>query len=409
MDQELKKTILDDLYEIDESLKKEEDKILLIIEHILKEKAKINYNQDFFDNLRKKILIEIERQKKGRQEKYHFFQNLSFSLAGLSLVLLLILIAPIFKKTENNIIKEKEEIAKFSMLNPQAFGDINIEKSNNIEGLGLGALDLEIRPDLDRKYRFILDEESLKNFDQAPNLVYKTQTNNKHFKEKEITPIDLQGFKDLRYSFIKLKEEGQDSYSVAINFSNQLLTISKELESAENEASLFDEDYIINLAKQFLNTYQISTEAYGEPYINKYWEEDVDFIPQRIQVFYPKKIDKYLVYNDKGELDSLQLDINLNTNEVVGLYNYSFANYEASEYNIVNNSEAIVRYFNNLNTNNQLEGEVIDVYLSQASFALLKTNYLPELYVPALVFKAENYYQKKFVIPLLLSYFKSSK
>jgi hypothetical protein len=405
MEKKIKESLLEDLYNIDSNLKKEEEKLLIIIDNILKAKNDIHYNEEFFDKLKEKVLIEIQKQKYQTQKKYYFFQRLSYSLAFISLVLLIFLVSPVFKNNEEKIVEEINNTRKISMLAPQAFGDLSLVSDNKVEGLGSGEIGLMPIPEFTKSYRFFLKEGENINFDNSSNLVYQQINTKDYFIDQASLPFAVDNFGNLKYSFVNFQEDKNNPFSLSINFLNQSLSINKETINTEIKVNEFKEETTINLANQFINAYEISLEDYGDAYINKYWSDE-EYIPSRVQVLYPQIIDDLFVYNQRGEYNSMQVDVSLHLNEVVGLYNYSFADYQASQYDIIDTKEQILEYLVRLNEESIFTNDTIDVYLSEAKFALLKTNvienaYSKEIYVPAIVFKADNYYQDSLVIPLI--------
>lgn len=398
MEEKIKEEILNDLYETDSSLKKDEAEILKIITLILKTKNKVSYNNDYFGKLKKEIIQAIDKEKTSFERKHLFYKHLSYSLAVVCCCFLIIFLYPLFSQKDSKVlVVDNSQIIESTY--PEAFGEISITKKDFVDGRGSG--DISIMSE--HQYKYILNDDYEINFDLAPTEVYKTMPSFNNFNRNINEIISLDSFENLQYSHISLTENKESPFSLYINYLNGSLTISKTMGNINSDINNISEEDILSLANNFINKHKINIDRYASPYINNNLSSSI------AQVFYPQLIDNYLVYNDRGGFNSLQIDIDLNKNEVIALYNYNFNPYQASSYPIVNNKEHIQKYLNKLNQGNDPEQELLELNLIKPSFGLLKT-FVPTdsvsetFHVPAIIFETDNDFQNKFVIPLLLSY-----
>lgn len=124
------KKILDDLYMIDEDLKKHEKELFKLADQLIKAKPNTKFDQDFKENLKVELLKQAEdimNNKKSSFSEYFAFKNLAW--LGVGAVISAVIIVPIISSQNNKFSSDNSTklayTSKIEMLEDNAFGILN--------------------------------------------------------------------------------------------------------------------------------------------------------------------------------------------------------------------------------------------------------------------------------------------
>jgi hypothetical protein len=256
---------------------------------------------------------------------------------------------------------------------------------------------------------------------------------------QNLGPINLQSFRNLKMTNLSLIEDRDLGLMINFDFNEDSVYIYEnwekwripERDNCTDDACFnkyrlkiedvpADED-LIAMSKNFLNTYSVSLDNYGEPSVENSWRVDYErsdksnyYIPEYATVVYPLLINNEAVRDQSGNYAGLRVTINLLKKVASGLNGLMPYRYETSSYALETNSENIMKAVNNGGWNHIYyynSGESKELELGTPYKSLIQTwKYTngknDELLVPALVFPVLNapadYYGSKFIsVPLV--------
>ncbi len=289
--------------------------------------------------------------------------------------------------------------------------------------------------------------------------------------------LDLASFGDSGLNNFNIIQDKKFGYSIYVNLVEGSISLSENWEKWYDQnylpreiksSDVPDDATVIAMTDQFLAEHNINTDIYGEPEVQKNFynimpmlkedvmnqggqgdvamadpgvstEDSVDTpvagvgqadnkmaqiypVPNNVSVVYPLMIEGKQVYDDWGNKQGLQLNINLEFNKVSSMYNLMSQNYQSSNYKMETDKDRIMKllrfgsiyyYSNFLEFSGYPEDQIdiIDVAVGTPKIEYVKTwqyknNSSEELLVPALVFpilnpeKTNDLYKKNVVIPL---------
>lgn len=192
------------------------------------------------------------------------------------------------------------------------------------------------------------------------------------------------------------------------------------------------DDKIINIAKNYLESLNIELDNYGEPSVRKYWEDQIlrgedkanIYIPDEVSVIFPLQIEEKPVYDESGNPSGLTVGVNIRYDKVTNVHAINNDTYDASEYDLVNDKDRIMKVLEQggIHPNYRYEDadKTITVNLGNPEQTLLrywrydeKQGKSEEFYIPALYFPVESisdetayFYKKAIVIPLVEDFLK---
>ncbi len=183
---------------------------------------------------------------------------------------------------------------------------------------------------------------------------------------------------------------------------------------------------LIDIAKQFMNDYQISAEGYGDPFVNdsSNWRVLYDqtndksnvYLPEQINVVYPLVLEGQTVYDESGNKSGLNITIDVRSRKVAGLYDLNTKQYQKSAYKGETNVKRILEVAERggyRSYNYEYPGKVVTLELGTPTIQMVRMWYTQdmnkqgeELYLPAYVFpinnaEQTNYWRKNVIVPLV--------
>jgi hypothetical protein len=391
------KDILDDLYEIDPVLEHYEEEIKKTIKELLKSKPNIKIDQKFVSELREKIIkrveeLQYEPQKKGFSFWQTFFgTKFSYAVSG---ALVFVLFIGIFVYLANfgnvpglNRGMFPKMLEKTSLSN-NAFGSLKSETQNvaTLEGRGGGGfgggggVQVSAVAEFDSAKMICSGTDCTMPVYYPPKYVYNGEA--VELKDEKVEVLrkknkleytrsfsgllesfgfglaDLTGFDNTRIQTINLVQDKEFGYSIFISLEEGIISIdaywpkwphpqnrcTDERCVMENSLSLSDipgDEQLINIAKNFISEHRINLSNYGEPEVDKTWnqmyyaqpvETSQIYVPDIITVKYPLLINGKFVYEQGGSKQGIGIGINIREKKVSGVYNLSVQEYESSLY-----------------------------------------------------------------------------
>lgn len=259
--------------------------------------------------------------------------------------------------------------------------------------------------------------------------------------DQNLGQVNLKAFNNLRMTNLSLLEDRDLGLMLNFDFNEDSVYISEnwekwriqERESCTDEAcfnrfrlkmeDVPADDSVIAWANDFLSTYGISLEHYGEPSVENNWKQDYEksadknnyYIPEYVTVVYPLMIDGQPARDQGGNYTGLRVTINLMRKAASGLNGLMPYRYESSSYALETDADSVLKVVENGGWNRMYyymtATETREIELGTPSRTLVQTwkyngGKNEELLVPALVFPVLNspseYYGSKFVtVPLV--------
>jgi len=474
------KNILDDLYEIDPVLEGYEEEIKKTIKELLKSKPNIRIDQKFVSDLREKIMKRVEELQYQSQRKsvsfWQIFFGTKFSYA-LSGALVFIIFVGIFTYLTNfsNISGLGQETFPKTLektsLSSNAFGSLKSEAQGTatLEGRsgggfgGGGGIQVSSVAELDSAKMICSEPGCVMPIYYPPKYVYKGEA--VELKEEKVEVLrkknkleytrsfsgllesfgfglaDLTGFDNTRIQTINLVQEKEFGYSIFINMDEGIISIDAYwpkwphpqnrcidercvMENSLKVSDIPSDEQLISIAKDFVSEHKINLSNYGEPEVDKSWnqmyyaqltETSQMYVPDIITVKYPLLINGKFVYEQGGSKQGIGMGINIREKRVSGVYNLSIQEYESSLYEAETDFSKILKVAEKGGLYNYyMPGEKvqeIEIGAPEYAYSMIwkydeSAQTTRTLLVPALVFpiikNPENYlsYNDKVVIPL---------
>lgn len=249
----------------------------------------------------------------------------------------------------------------------------------------------------------------------------------------------VSNFSNIWVSNITLNEDKDYWYNIFIDFDNSNLSINKnyskwpESTYVEWEQQVFlEENEIIKIAYDFLNTHKIDLSKYGEPQIDKTYimnfakYNSSKIMPAYAQnnttVVFPLIVDWNEIIEEWWQQAWVRIDIDLKIKKVISLNWLSVDNYLKSYYKTETNTNNILNVANKgwrFGFNDYGTGAIdyIDVNINNPQIKYVHTysykdNQSEQYLIPAIVFDVENpenngnYFGDTIVIPLLKDSYK---
>jgi hypothetical protein len=469
--------ILDDLYMIDDELRNNEKELKVIIEKLLKSKPEVEINEQFIEELKVKILEQVDEINSQSRESRKVFRisikDFSFMLSGAAIC------AVLFVSTNfvdnNNLSNEKtnESKSQIQKLKDGAFGSFsNNRETEELDGqaslaretvsdssvepmLGIGAGGARSESAVSSKmilpptaYNYVYNGEDIV-LPSGKMAVYKREKNNdlsnsiiNKLKLVDFSSINIKSLKNTKVSNISMVEDKEFGYNFNFDINNAMLSayVNWEQWPNINDVCGDDEDCfeynrlqisdipedkeLISIANQFFSDYGVSNKDLGDPFVNKDWlnrqifsESNNKYIPERISIVYPLKIDNKNIYNEHGGIEGVVVEVDIRFGKVAGIRNVFEHNYSSSDYAVSTDTDKILKVMNRGGNNVYYPGsesEKIDVEVGKPSISLVKIwknefqkDRRVELYVPCLVFPiigeaGDRYFNKEnVVVPII--------
>jgi len=455
MDKEVKK-ILEDIYAIDDSLKRHEKELIVTINKLIASRPSVEFDENFRSKLRVELLEKFS-QKKDRKFNFNYMNKLYYVFGALVLVLI-IMVPTLFKQgaaPSNKLAANIEFALEVDKVGKGAFGSLRDSSANVPQGevaaIGLGgggggavtdSKMISTMPYQPINYKYVYQGEEfsvdgnqmavlkkvkgLASQDQAARILQSLKFDN----------INLASFNNSQLRNFTIYEDKDFGYSIYVDLYDGIISINEywerwpmsqvaNSEEAGRPIQLSDipaDDKLIAMANKFLEDKNISREGYGEPIVDNSWrqaylkvdDQDNYPIPEIVNIVYPSVIDGKAVYEEWGNVQGLRVAINLRYDRVVNVWNLSSNKYQSSLYDMETDVNKILELASRGGSYYPIEGgsKTIEVTIGTPHIAYVQiwhyeNNMSNQLLVPALVFpvlnipdEAEYFYRENVIIPL---------
>ena len=457
------KKILDDVYAVDNGLKKYEAELIEMIEKLLASKPAIKFNKSFQSKLRAELLEKFS-QNNNKKINFNYMNNKLFYAFG-ALALVLLLIIPSLSPEGSFNKSAKTAKVNFDLqvkrVNKNAFGPLVAQNtatagSETAYAIGRGggggggvaaAGDMATQGDskliypqpIEYKYVYAGEEFSLDNAQMEVLKKIKgsgSQNEIAQFLQNvNFDNISLESLDDPKLRNFTIYEDKEFGYSIYVDLYEGMISINETwerwpiynyntyLEPLKIE-NIPGDDQLIAMANQFLNDYGISTDIYGEPRVDNSWREiytrtedkSMAYVPDVMTVVYPLIIDGRESYEEWGGAMGLRVSINVRYNKVNNMWNLNNQKYQSSIYDMETDVNKILdlasRGGNYYYYYQDPNAQTVEITLGTPRLGYMQTwqyadNVSNELLVPALIFPvtniptgAEYFYRENVVIPL---------
>ncbi len=252
--------------------------------------------------------------------------------------------------------------------------------------------------------------------------------------------VNLKSFQDLKMTNLSLMEDKDLGLMINFDFNEDNIYISENWEKWRNlarEACLDDacfnrfqlkiadvpdNNIVISLADNFLKTYNVNLEHYGQAIVEDTWRADYKmmadtnnyYVPEYMTVVYPLLVNGEAVRDQSGNYTGLRVTVNLTKKLASGLNGLTPYRFESSAYALETDSNNVIKAIENGGWNRfyyMQTADVKELELGTPVKSLVQTwkydgNKSEELMVPALIFPILNapaeYYGNKFItVPLV--------
>ena len=391
MDNEIKK-ILEDLYSIDGSLKKQETELIKIIKALIASRPEAKYDENFRQQLRADLLEKFSqlKEKDNNYKKsfnFKFMKKTNYVFGAVLLAVLIITPLMLLQRQPQNI--QLDFGPQISRLGANAFGQIGISPSGLGSAEGGDALASDrpssgegtepvFAPDIkgygdggggtNGSARMILPEEYIYyeyNFTgEMPEInnqldVLKRTKNyqsaglNSVLSKVNLGLLDLSSFARSEVRNFSLIQNQKFGYEIYVNLYEQSISINQnwaQWQDSFNETSYMGlsidqvpaDDKIISLADKFLADYKVDLSMYGQGEIEDSWrlyyaraENKTEiYIPPASSVVYPLIINGKTVYDESGNKYGIRVSVDFNTMKATGAWGIEANKYQSSAYDM---------------------------------------------------------------------------
>jgi len=443
------RTILEELYLIDEGLREYQTDLEKIVKKLLANKPDVKIDEQFKQELRRELFVQINKIKNQQSVSRNKFMNifafnkLSYGLVGAGLSIVLVIAGMYFINQKGYLVGQPEPGLEsgFSItsVSDSAFGELGTQAQElgtgvgatgtggGGEALGTGGMPgvIPIEP-VNYRYLykgedFVLEQDKVEVLKRVKGRASSGIAN--LVKNMSFGIVDLSKFSNVQLDTANFVQDKDFGYSLYVNFSDGSISISHNNSKSWRdvfgecygtgcvrpeslkESDIPSEDKIIEAADNFIREYGINMDAYGEPEtMRAQILEQIKtarqgaYISNNIQVVYPLIVNDQYVYEQWGNKAGLNLMINVQLMKVISMHTLRTQNYQASLYQAEQDVSKILeiaekgglqqRFFG-------VAGKTVDVEISAPTSVYLRVwNYREgesdELLVPALLFPVEK-------------------
>lgn len=452
--------ILEELYQIEPSLKEKESELITLIENMLQSRPKATIDEGFKKALRKEVLTLIEVQH--RPKKSYIAQNIFLPLGlsiGFAALFGLWLYNPLTFEGQKNVPWELAFTPTIIQAGSQAFWTKIIAENTASVPQAIPASELStisskriatdmMMPYEPTWYRYVYTgsleslatETQVYQVQRTPLLSDEIISFIQRLDFTWMNLASLKGLSDLEVTNLSLVEKKRYGYQINIDFQNGSVNLyqnypmwnceGKKCDTPLSVEDVPSDDVMIARAQDFLESFGIDPSAYGSPYIEQSFPmiayARAENAPSTVErqaldmynIIFPIEIDWGIVHQEYGGKKWLSLTYDVRSGRISSLSGLEKTTYTASAYPVISETKKLQDMIRSGGRYIQDEsqfgtGKVVDIplgtptrgYVSLASYDN-KTQTNREYLAPALIFpilqKPENWYgQNQVIIPLI--------
>lgn len=252
--------------------------------------------------------------------------------------------------------------------------------------------------------------------------------------------MNIDALKSLSVINVSLSEGGDEPLMVNVDFNEGYISLNRQIDynkrpesSCKDEAcyeryrlkerDMLSDERTIELANEFLNKLGVNMSAYGEPIMQNDWrmwlEREVDpanyYFPEQLSVIYPYLVNGNPVFDEWGNPSGLSVNVDVRLRAAIGLWGLRTMNTVKETIEPVKDPELVREVLRTGGANGYLpeDADLLQaklgvpdlVYVTQYNWdeedMIGYEVYVPALYFPVTMMPKESYeFRKAVVIPL---------
>lgn len=383
--------ILEDIYQVDPSLKNKEKELRLIIVELLAGRPDTQFSKEFAENLRGEIFQKISEIKLNKDKKIinnlNFMNKLNYALSGAALVAVVLLGGLYYANKAGYIssnwatsFKSDQEITRLAQNG--AFGTLGEQSQGAGESNGLGSSDMSYSGAVVGKgggggsvsapvssiaprptyYKFIYTGDDIELSQDNVDVLKRIKGESDGgvsaiLRRLNLGSIDLSSFSGAKLNNFNLIEDKDFGYSIYVSLQESTISISQNWErwttptkgcqdqqcfedKRLRASDMLPDDQLISIANSFISERGISLENYGQPQVDSRWRvyyeqaenEKGFYIPESVGVVYPLNVSGQEVYDTSGNVFGLTVSVDVYNEKVSSLWNLNSQKYQSSSY-----------------------------------------------------------------------------
>lgn len=456
--------ILLDIYALQPSLKEDESELRKIIEEIIILKPDTKFDQQFYNQLKSKIMDKVNLPK---EDVRGFWQELfakKLILVPVAMAVLAIVVVPTImnkNKTNGQVVALADRafgvLAVSNIANPEA---ASLSRSQSGGGGGVAPMSMSAAQDSSvgsekmmiapadfqpyafeyKGEAFVLDKDKMDVMRRLKNVASVSGKVNAIFADAGLNVMNWGKLSGMKLQNMNVTENKPGGMSIYIGVEEGSISINKNYDNVRcmslecgvrplSESDMLKDEQAINAADQFLSEYGVDKKNYGKPEVQNDWRMHFNaasaetkssfYFPETISVTYPQIIGGQEVYDEAGNKSGLVVNVDIREMKAVSLWNLLSQQHESSAYDVEKDAARLIKiaeqggfrrgYYADTN-----QGEVKKniIELGTPSVGLVKMWVYnekggQELIVPSYIFPVTNkpegvyFYQKNVVVPLI--------
>jgi hypothetical protein len=331
------KSILNDIYALDPSLKKQEKELKEIISKLIEVKPDIELDENFVQTLRRELQVRAEDLTETKSNKslniFTMLQKFAYAFGSVAFTLTVVIGIYIYSQRQVSLQGEPMFTSTIQETGDNAFGNAAEFMANqptnplsstlSSRGVGGGGMATEeakiaasdavmgapgVSPGSPGMpyiyeptvYRYVYKGDPLELKDDKLNVLKRDKKTIEGasvmnmISKLNLDLIGLDGFKDTKMQMITFMEDREFGYGVSINFQEGMIEIFENWYKWPQSGAVFakcagdercvenlnlkpsdlpSDESMIAMADDFLKEHNVNMSNYGKPEINKYWEQ----------------------------------------------------------------------------------------------------------------------------------------
>lgn len=371
---------------IDSSLKAHENKLITLIDELVKSKPDTHFDESFARELKKKLLLQPVAAEKSSFWSFLVLPRLAFTGGAFALVLA---VTVLVKQQDPSSMQVQFGTTEVNRVSSQAFGALaggstasNSESTGaqtafDVGGRGGGIAPMVATTDaaINSKmaapysivapyynYTFIYKGEALNLSDKTLDVFKRTKSENgdtglaQALMGASLNGINLRSFANAGLVSFELAQSTSDGYSISINLRegtiginggyNQRIMMATTCDSNSNCAEQYKplalsdmpaDSKLLAIASQFVKEHGIDVSSYGTPEVDGAWRDytmqgEQTYVPDTVNVRYPLRLNNTIVYDQGANKFGINITISIRENKVTSAWQIQNQDYQASAY-----------------------------------------------------------------------------
>ncbi len=421
------KQFLDDLYEIDPSLRDHQAALVPMIEKLLASDPAQSPDADFVARLRRQL--QTRSSELSSSSSPFSMNKFLYALGGALSMAVIIPLVFVAVNQQNNVTETGAPMFTYGIqdVKNNAFGDLAATGESSIAAqppmrnqsggggpeammqtnpavLGTDAAisSKMIMPYPMTQYDYVYDG-TLK--DLSPTVsVFKRDTKamsiafSKISSSLNLGTIDLGSFAGMNVDSISMSQNKPFGYQITVNLRDSSIYLDAQWDQWPQSKCQTDacwqaervkigdvpsNDALTQIAQSFVKEHSIDVSHYGAPVVETAWKQEYDraqspdqaYIPDTIRVIYPLMIDGKEVLDQSGQKTGIAVGVNIKHKRVMNVYGIMDRTYQKSSYEGVTDEQKIKDYI--ATQDNYFGGYPIDMMMRAEGAEGMPTPVMP--------------------------------